>query len=130
MELLIMAYACKTSSARSIVGVIPYLPYSKQCKMRKRGCIVSKLLAKVNMSVSVADLWDLMQNLRSECSQTLGAFGCTKVVHATWNDGFPCIFRTTFHSFVNLSSLLVVDGVKRNSSRRQFFLVFAAFATW
>lgn len=42
-----MAYACKTSSARSIVGVIPYLPYSKQCKMRKRGCIVSKLLAKV-----------------------------------------------------------------------------------
>lgn len=47
MEMLIMAYACKTSSARSIVGVIPYLPYSKQCKMRKRGCIVSKLLAKV-----------------------------------------------------------------------------------
>lgn len=42
-----MAYACKTSSARSIVGVIPYLPYSKQCKMRKRGCIVTKLLAKV-----------------------------------------------------------------------------------
>lgn len=50
MELLIMAYACKTSSARSIVGVIPYLPYSKQCKMRKRGCIVSKLLAKVCLS--------------------------------------------------------------------------------
>lgn len=47
MELLIMAYACKTSSARSIVGVIPYLPYSKQCKMRKRGCIVTKLLAKM-----------------------------------------------------------------------------------
>ncbi|KAL5282845.1 PRPSAP1 family protein [Megaselia abdita] len=47
MELLIMAYACKTSSARSVVGVIPYLPYSKQCKMRKRGCIVSKLLAKM-----------------------------------------------------------------------------------
>lgn len=47
MELLIMAYACKTSSAKSVVGVIPYLPYSKQCKMRKRGCIVSKLLAKM-----------------------------------------------------------------------------------
>ena len=28
-----MAYACKTSSARSIVGVIPYLPYSKQCNL-------------------------------------------------------------------------------------------------
>lgn len=32
MEMLIMAYACKTSSAKKIVGVIPYLPYSKQCK--------------------------------------------------------------------------------------------------
>ncbi|XP_074598597.1 phosphoribosyl pyrophosphate synthase-associated protein 2 [Brevipalpus obovatus] len=47
MEALIMAYACKTSSANKIVGVIPYLPYSKQCRMRKRGCIVSKLLAKM-----------------------------------------------------------------------------------
>ena len=27
-----MAYACKTSTARKIVGVIPYLPYSRQCK--------------------------------------------------------------------------------------------------
>lgn len=42
-----MAYACKTSCARSIVAVIPYLPYSKQCKMRKRGSIVTKLLAKM-----------------------------------------------------------------------------------
>ena len=32
MELLIMAYACKTSTARRVVGVIPYLPYSQQCK--------------------------------------------------------------------------------------------------
>jgi ribose-phosphate pyrophosphokinase len=47
MEMLILAYACKTSSSRKIVGVIPYLPYSKQCKMRKRGCIVTKLLAKM-----------------------------------------------------------------------------------
>ncbi|XP_060847525.1 phosphoribosyl pyrophosphate synthase-associated protein 2-like [Rhopalosiphum padi] len=47
MELLIMAYACKTYSAKSIVGVIPYLPYSKQCKMQKRGSIVCKLLAEM-----------------------------------------------------------------------------------
>ncbi|MGH0151498.1 UNVERIFIED_CONTAM: hypothetical protein FKN15_052685 [Acipenser sinensis] len=47
MELLIMVYACKTSCARSIIGVIPYFPYSKQCKMRKRGSIVSKLLASM-----------------------------------------------------------------------------------
>lgn len=47
MELLIMCYACKTSCARNIIGVIPYLPYSKQSKMKKRGCIVSKLMAKM-----------------------------------------------------------------------------------
>jgi len=47
MEMLIMAYAFKTSSARRIIGVVPYLPYSKQCKMRMRGCIVSKLVAQM-----------------------------------------------------------------------------------
>ena len=51
MEMLIMAYAFKTSSARRIIGVVPYLPYSKQSKMRKRGCIVAKLLAQM-MTVS------------------------------------------------------------------------------
>lgn len=43
--MMIMAYACKTSSARKVVGVIPYMPYSKQSKMRKRGSIASKLVA-------------------------------------------------------------------------------------
>lgn len=47
MELLIMCYACKTSCARNIICVIPYLPYSKQSKMKRRGCIVSKLVAKM-----------------------------------------------------------------------------------
>ncbi|XP_018420181.1 PREDICTED: phosphoribosyl pyrophosphate synthase-associated protein 2 isoform X2 [Nanorana parkeri] len=47
MELLIMVYACRTSCAKTISGVIPYFPYSKQCKMRKRGSIVSKLLASM-----------------------------------------------------------------------------------
>lgn len=47
MELLVMAYALKTSCAQNIIGVIPYFPYSKQCKMRKRGSIVCKLLASM-----------------------------------------------------------------------------------
>lgn len=47
MELQILAYACHTSSARKVVGVVPYIPYSKQSKMRKRGSIVCKLLAKM-----------------------------------------------------------------------------------
>uniref|UniRef100_S4RCU4 Phosphoribosyl pyrophosphate synthetase-associated protein 2 n=1 Tax=Petromyzon marinus TaxID=7757 RepID=S4RCU4_PETMA len=47
MELLIMTYACKTSAARNIIGVVPYFPYSKHSKMRKRGSIVCKLLASM-----------------------------------------------------------------------------------
>ncbi|KAL1005248.1 hypothetical protein UPYG_G00056640 [Umbra pygmaea] len=47
MELCVMAYGCVTSCARSVCGVLPYLPYSKQCKMRKRGAIVCKLIASL-----------------------------------------------------------------------------------
>ena len=47
MEMLIFAYACKTAAARKIVGVMPYMPYSKQSKMKKRGCIVAKLIARM-----------------------------------------------------------------------------------
>jgi len=43
-----MAYACKTSSAKKIVGVVPYMPYSRQCKMiSERSAIVGKLLAQM-----------------------------------------------------------------------------------
>eukprot|EP00794_Sanderia_malayensis_P009089 gene9089-10058_t len=45
MELLITSYALKTSCANKVVGVIPYLPYSKQSKMRNRGAIPAKLIA-------------------------------------------------------------------------------------
>jgi len=45
MELLIMAYACKTSNCKSIIGVLPCLPYSQQTKMRRRGNISLKLVA-------------------------------------------------------------------------------------
>ncbi|XP_062243779.1 phosphoribosyl pyrophosphate synthase-associated protein 1-like isoform X1 [Platichthys flesus] len=47
MELLVMAYALKTNCAKNIIGVLPYFPYSKQCKMRKRGSIVCKLLTSM-----------------------------------------------------------------------------------
>lgn len=56
MELLIMVYACKTSCAKSVTGVIPYFPYSKQCKMRKRGSIVSKLLASMMCKAGLTHL--------------------------------------------------------------------------
>ncbi|XP_031549006.1 phosphoribosyl pyrophosphate synthase-associated protein 2-like [Actinia tenebrosa] len=47
MELLIMAHTCKIACARRIIGVIPYLPYSKQSKMNKRGSIPAKLIASL-----------------------------------------------------------------------------------
>ncbi|XP_019853834.1 PREDICTED: phosphoribosyl pyrophosphate synthase-associated protein 2-like [Amphimedon queenslandica] len=47
MELFILTYACRTSSARKIIGVIPYLPYSTHCIMRRRGCVTAKLLASM-----------------------------------------------------------------------------------
>lgn len=56
MELLIVIYACKTNSARKIIAVIPYLPYSRQCKMRKRGCITAKLVAKLLCNAGVNHL--------------------------------------------------------------------------
>ncbi|XP_073699696.1 phosphoribosyl pyrophosphate synthase-associated protein 1 isoform X2 [Garra rufa] len=56
MELLIMAYALKTSCAKNIIGVIPYFPYSKQCKMRKRGSIVCKLLASMLAKAGLAHI--------------------------------------------------------------------------
>ncbi|CAB4066421.1 Ribose-phosphate pyrophosphokinase 3,Phosphoribosyl pyrophosphate synthase-associated protein 2,Ribose-phosphate pyrophosphokinase 4,Ribose-phosphate pyrophosphokinase 5,Ribose-phosphate pyrophosphokinase,Ribose-phosphate pyrophosphokinase 1,Phosphoribosyl pyrophosphate synthase-associated protein 1,Ribose-phosphate pyrophosphokinase 2,Ribose-phosphate pyrophosphokinase A [Lepeophtheirus salmonis] len=47
MELLIMCYACKTSSCNKVIGVIPYMPYSQQTKMRRRGNISLKLFAEM-----------------------------------------------------------------------------------
>ncbi len=36
MELLIMCYACKTSSCNKVIGVIPYMPYSRQSEFSCR----------------------------------------------------------------------------------------------
>lgn len=47
MELLILAHASRTACARKVVAVMPYLPYCKQSKRRKRGPITSKLVAKM-----------------------------------------------------------------------------------
>uniref|UniRef100_F1L2D0 Phosphoribosyl pyrophosphate synthase-associated protein 2 n=1 Tax=Ascaris suum TaxID=6253 RepID=F1L2D0_ASCSU len=45
MELMILVYACKTSMAKTITVVMPYLPYSKQCRMLRRSAIPMKLIA-------------------------------------------------------------------------------------
>ncbi|XP_065826018.1 phosphoribosyl pyrophosphate synthase-associated protein 1-like isoform X2 [Oscarella lobularis] len=56
MELLILSYACKTSSAARIVAVMPYLPYSRQSRMRKRGSIACKLVAQMMKRSGVGHL--------------------------------------------------------------------------
>ena len=47
MELLIMSYTCKTSSCKSVIGVIPYLPYSQQSKLNLIVSITKTLLYSV-----------------------------------------------------------------------------------
>ncbi|KAJ3376266.1 hypothetical protein GGF31_000333 [Allomyces arbusculus] len=48
MELLILVNSARSSSARRITAVIPFLPYSKQSKKKKsRGAITAKLIANM-----------------------------------------------------------------------------------
>ncbi|OAF71645.1 PRPP synthase-associated protein 2 [Intoshia linei] len=53
MNLLLVAYACRTSSAQEIIAVLPHLPYSRQSKMRKRGSIVVKLISKLFVQAGI-----------------------------------------------------------------------------
>jgi ribose-phosphate pyrophosphokinase len=73
MEMLITCYGCKTAAARRIIGVIPYLPYSHHCKMRKRGCITAKLIAAMMFKAGMHQLITL--DLRHK--ETQGFFDFT-----------------------------------------------------
>ena len=54
MEMLIMIAACKGGSARSITAVMPYFPYSRQCKKKShRGAITAKMLANLMVVAGV-----------------------------------------------------------------------------
>jgi len=72
MEMLIMAYACKTSTARRVVGVIPYLPYSQQSKMRRRGNISLKLVAQMLVKAG----FDHIITVDLHSKESLGFFDC------------------------------------------------------
>jgi len=72
MELLIMAYACKTSNCKNIVGILPCLPYSQQTKMKRRGNISLKLVADMCVKAGFNHL--LTVDLHSKESQ--GFFSC------------------------------------------------------
>lgn len=55
MELLILAYHCKTANARKVVAIIPYLHYSTQSKMRRRSSIPAKLVASMLCRTGIAN---------------------------------------------------------------------------
>ncbi|KAJ1737337.1 ribose-phosphate pyrophosphokinase 1 [Coemansia sp. RSA 1939] len=72
MEALIMISAAKLASARKITVVMPYFPYSKQSKKKKRrGAITGKLVANM-LTVSGADHIITMD---LHASQMSGFFG-------------------------------------------------------
>jgi phosphoribosylpyrophosphate synthetase len=56
MEAMVMCYACKTADARRISVAMPYLPYCKQNKMRKRGSIVCQLIARMLCRTGISQL--------------------------------------------------------------------------
>lgn len=72
MELLIMCYACKTSSCKNVIGVIPYLPYSRQTKMRRRGNISLKLIAQMLVKAGFNHI--ITVDMHSK--ESLGFFDC------------------------------------------------------
>ena len=44
MELLITCYACKSASCKRVIGVIPYMPYSRHSEFEPLSVIPSPLL--------------------------------------------------------------------------------------
>lgn len=72
MELLIMIAACKGGSAKSITAVMPYFPYSRQCKKKShRGAITAKMLANLMLVAGV----DHVITVDLHASQMQGFFG-------------------------------------------------------
>ena len=73
MELLMLCYACKTSSCRKVIGVIPYLPYNKHTKLKSRGNITLKLVAQMLTKSG----FDHIITLDLHSKESLGFFDCT-----------------------------------------------------
>jgi ribose-phosphate pyrophosphokinase len=72
MEMLIMVAACKGGSAKSITAVVPYFPYSRQCKKKShRGAITAKMVANLMVVAGV----DHVITVDLHASQMQGFFG-------------------------------------------------------
>ena len=70
LELVIMVSACQGASAKRVTAVIPYMPYSKQCKKKKRNAIVARLVANMLQVAGV----DHIMTMDLHASQSSGFF--------------------------------------------------------
>ncbi|CAJ2501869.1 Uu.00g047220.m01.CDS01 [Anthostomella pinea] len=113
MELLIMISACKGGSANKITAVLPYFPYSRQCKKKThRGAITARMLANL---LHVAGVKHVI-TVDLHASQMQGFFKCpVDNLHAE-----PLIARWIRLNIPNWREAVVVSknagGTKRVTS--------------
>ncbi|KAG9473696.1 hypothetical protein GDO78_004153 [Eleutherodactylus coqui] len=107
MELLIMTYALKTSCAKNIIGVIPYFPYSKQSKMRKRGSIVCKLLASMLSNAGRAQSY--AERLRLGLAVIHGEPQCSEHDMADGRHSPPTVKNTTVHPGLEIPLMMAKE---------------------
>ena len=113
MELLMLCYACKTSSCRKVIGVIPYLPYNKHTKMKSRGNITLKLLAQMLTKAG----FDHIITLDLHSKESLGFFDCTiDNLRAS-----PFLIQYIQESIPGYQNAIIVAKNPRSARRAQSF---------
>ena len=113
MELLMLCYACKTSSCRRVIGVIPYLPYNKHTKMKSRGNITLKLLAQMLTKAG----FDHIITLDLHSKESLGFFDCTiDNLRAS-----PFLIQYIQESIPGYQNAIIVAKNPRSARRAQSF---------
>ena len=113
MELLMLCYACKTSSCRKVTGVIPYLPYNKHTKMKSRGNITLKLLAQMLTKAG----FDHIITLDLHSKESLGFFDCTiDNLRAS-----PFLIQYIQESIPGYQNAIIVAKNPRSARRAQSF---------
>ena len=113
MELLMLCYACKTSSCRRVIGVIPYLPYNKHTKLKSRGNITLKLVAQMLTKAG----FDHIITLDLHSKESLGFFDCTiDNLRAS-----PFLIQYIQECIPNYQNAIIVAKNPRTARRAQSF---------
>ena len=113
MELLMLCYACKTSSCKRVIGVIPYLPYNKHTKMKSRGNIPLKLVAQMLTKAG----FDHIITLDLHSKESLGFFDCTiDNLRAS-----PFLIQYIQENIPNYQNSVIIAKSPRTARRAQSF---------